>query len=100
MVVNYIHITFNRSILGPMLFILYIDDVQCVVNHSSIKIFADDISLYSQVLSYDGCVKLQNDLSKFNVYQWSIKWQVTLNPVADLEGFLWFLQKPPLETPF
>ena len=37
------------SILGPLLFILYIDDVRCVVNHSSIKIFADDISLYSQV---------------------------------------------------
>ena len=66
------------SILGPLLFILYIDDAWCVFNHSSIKIFADDISLYSQVSSYDDCVKLQNDLS--NVYQWSIKWQLTLNP--------------------
>ena len=39
------------SILGLLLFILYIDDVQCIVNHSSIKVFAEDISLYSQVLT-------------------------------------------------
>ena len=66
------------SILGPLLFILYIDNVRHSVNHSCIKIFADDISLYSQVSTYDDCLKLQNDLSK--VFQWSIKWQLTLNP--------------------
>ena len=37
------------SILGPLLFILYIDDVRLAVNHSVIKIFADDICLYSRV---------------------------------------------------
>ena len=66
----------QSSILGPLLFILYIDDVRHSVNHSCIKIFADDISLYSQVSIYDDCLKLQNDLSK--VFQRSIKWQLTL----------------------
>ena len=32
----------------------------------------------SQVSTYGDCLKLQNDLS--NVFQWSIKWQLTLNP--------------------
>ena len=49
------------SILGPLLFILYVDDVRYVVKHSSIKIFADDISLYSRVSCYDDCLKLQDD---------------------------------------
>ena len=30
------------------------------------------------MFTYDDCLKLQNDLS--NVFQWSIKWQLTLNP--------------------
>ena len=42
------------------------------VQHSSIKVFADDISLYSQVSTNDDCSKLQADLSC--VYQWSLKW--------------------------
>ena len=66
------------SILGPLLFILYIDDVKHAVQHSSIKVFADDISLYSQVSSNDDCSKLQADL--LCVYQWSLKWQLKLNP--------------------
>jgi len=66
------------SILGPLLFILYIDDVKRAVQHSSVKVFADDISLYSQVSCYEDCSKLQDDLSC--VYQWSLKWQLKLNP--------------------
>jgi len=31
------------SILGPLLFILHIDDIRHVVEHSSIKFFADDL---------------------------------------------------------
>ena len=66
------------SILGPLLFILYVDDVRQVVKHSSIKLFADDISLYSQVSCYDDCLQLQSDLS--SIYQWSLRWQLQLNP--------------------
>jgi len=39
-------------ILGPLLFILYIDDV---VEHSSINFSADDLSLYYQISCYDDC---------------------------------------------
>ncbi len=34
------------SVLGPLLFVLYINDIVNVVKHSSIKLFADDCKLY------------------------------------------------------
>jgi len=66
------------SILGPLLFIIYINDIVSVVQSSSIKIFADDVSLYANVSSYNDCLQLQEDLSC--IYNWSIHWQLNLNP--------------------
>ena len=51
------------SILGPLLFILYIDDVRLAVNHSVIKNFADNNCLYSQVSRHEDFSRLQDDLS-------------------------------------
>jgi len=66
------------SILGPLLFILYIDDLRSVVQSSSLKIYADDVALYAQVSSYEDCVKLQDDLNR--VHAWSARWQLNLSP--------------------
>ena len=48
-----------------------------IVKSSSLKVFADDVSIYAKVSSIDDCLKLQ-DL--FRIYQWSVSWQMTLNP--------------------
>ena len=66
------------SILGPLLFILYVDDIRSVVQTSSLRLFADDVCLYAQISSADDCLKLQDDLSR--IYSWSTKWQLNLNP--------------------
>ena len=66
------------SILGPLLFILYIDDIRHVVEDSSIIYFADHLSLYLQVSCYADYLKLQNDLMRVHV--WSLKWHPKLNP--------------------
>ena len=66
------------SILGPLLFILYINDITSVIKSSSLKKFADDVSIYAKVLSVYDCLKAQEDLSC--VYEWSVKWQLTLSP--------------------
>ena len=66
------------SILGPLLFILYVNDVNSVVMHSSLKMFADDLTLYQEVASVEDCQKLQQDLS--NVYEWSLRWLLRLHP--------------------
>jgi len=37
------------SVLGPLLFLVYINDVVSVVKNSSIRIFADDTKLWFSV---------------------------------------------------
>ena len=66
------------SILGPLFFILYVNDVSSVVKHSSIKMFADDLTLYRDVASVDDCCLLQQDLSQ--VYEWTVRWLLRLHP--------------------
>ena len=66
------------SILGPLLFILYIKNLHSLVKSSSLKIYADDVALYAAVSSYQDCVNLQDDLAR--IYDWSIMWQLKLSP--------------------
>ena len=60
------------SILGPLMFILYIDDLHSLVQSTSLKIYADDVALYAAVSSRQDCVDLQGDLSR--VHDWSLRW--------------------------
>ena len=66
------------SVLGPLLFLLYIDDIHHCVSHCSIQMFADDIALYKEITSPSDQDLLQADLNQ--VYTWSCKWLLNLNP--------------------
>ena len=59
------------SVLGPLLFLLYIDDIYQFISHSSVLMFADDIALYKEIVSSSDQAMLQADLSK--VFEWSRK---------------------------
>ena len=66
------------SILGPLLFLLYINDTVEDM-HSSIRLFADDTSLYIIVDNpVQAADQLNSDLTK--IHQWANKWLVTFNP--------------------
>jgi Reverse transcriptase (RNA-dependent DNA polymerase)/Endonuclease-reverse transcriptase len=53
------------SVLGPLLFDLYIDDLNSVVD-SKIRLFADDCVLYREISSEDDAVAIQADLTALN----------------------------------
>ena len=64
------------SILGPLLFIIYVNDISTNLD-SETKLFADDCTLYRTISCMKDCISLQNDLSK--IYRWSQTWQLSLN---------------------
>ena len=60
-----------------MLLILSIDDLHAVVKSSSLRIYADDVTLCAEVSSYQYCTILQKDLNRVHV--WSLLWHLTFN---------------------
>ena len=51
------------TVLGPLLFLVFINDLPEVVKHSSVKLFADDSILFKHIKSSDDAMKLQQDLT-------------------------------------
>jgi len=66
------------SVLGPLLFILFINDLAkcCIDDSCKIFVFADDAKCYSCVKSYSDCEKLQATL--ITIENWSKEWQLPL----------------------
>ena len=68
-------------------FILYINDLQNVVSHSTLKIFADDVALYREIKSYADCSLLQQDLDNIyssSSYIWMLKFMHKIHSVTIL----------------
>ena len=66
------------GVLGPLLFLIYINDLPSVVNHSSIYLFADDSKLLQSITSQESTSDLQSDIDA--VITWCKKWKLSLNP--------------------
>jgi len=65
------------SVLGPTLFIYYINDLPCVVNNTKVKIFADDTRVYKGINNHDDTLILQNAID--SMFQWTQKWLLQFN---------------------
>ena len=64
------------SVLGPVLFIIYINDIDVGLNNFISK-FADDTKIGNAVVTEDDKRKLQQDLIK--IAEWSSNWQMPFN---------------------
>lgn len=65
------------SNLGPLLFLLFIDDITSVISNSSKLLFADDLKLYKKITCSDDCALLQNDIDKVHI--WCVSNRLHLN---------------------
>jgi len=66
------------SALGPLLFLLYVDDVVTLFNHGTVcKLYADDLKLYSVIQTPHDVSALQRSLNALET--WSYEWQLTIS---------------------
>ena len=64
------------SVLGPTLFLAFINDLSLYVK-SKIRLFADDTITYLTVKSVGDCVQLQRDLHNLEI--WESDWKMEFN---------------------
>ena len=57
------------SVLGPLLFLIHISDINDSLLHSTATSFADDTRIRKSIKSIEDCYALQTDLSL--IYQWA-----------------------------
>lgn len=64
------------SVLGPLLFLVYINDIASNIS-SSIRLFADDCVIYKKITCMADVAELQSDLSRLK--EWCSNWQMEIN---------------------
>ena len=65
------------SHLGPLLFLLFIDDIRQVLLNSEFLLFADDLKIYKCVSSLSDSLSLQSDLDRLS--EWCLLNHMELN---------------------
>jgi hypothetical protein len=66
------------TVLGPLLFLLYINDLPKSAPHSDTRLFADDSLVYRTISTATDATVLQDDIS--NLERWEQEWQMEFNP--------------------
>ena len=89
------------SITGPVLFLLYVNDLPETVQ-STAKLFADDTKLYRTTENLSDCLQLQTDLN--SLAAWSRSWLLKFNEekcvvlrIRHSINFMYTLNGHPLE---
>jgi hypothetical protein len=65
------------SVLGPILFLTYINDLPGSV-HSDVRLFADDTIIYKHIKCKQDQIHLQDDLDR--LVQWEREWDMEFHP--------------------
>ena len=67
------------SVLGPLLFLIYINDLTNVVHNCKVKLFADDTSVFIDFTNIDEAADALND-DLNNIQNWADQWLVNFSP--------------------
>ena len=66
------------SVLGPLLFLIYVNDITNIIENSKISMYADDTVIYISQSNLDSAIALiQSDLN--SLYTWCNMNKVTIN---------------------
>ena len=65
------------TVLGPILFLIFINDITFCISNSMIRCFADDTRIMRAISAYEDMAQLQQDLDK--VVKWSVENNMTLH---------------------
>ena len=65
------------TVLGPILFLIYINDLPDEAINSTIRLFADDCILYHSIKTEHDSTLLQTDLN--SIAHWELTWQMKFN---------------------
>lgn len=65
------------SLLGPLMFVLYINDLPSVCLNSNCSLYADDAKIYKIISTLEDCKLLQHDINK--LIAWCKIWKLSLN---------------------
>ena len=65
------------SILGPVLFLIFINDLPTALLFAKVLLFADDAKCIMPISSLQDCMNLQSDLSRLT--EWCSTWNLFLN---------------------
>ena len=65
------------SILGPLLFLVYVNDIPDYITNSLLYLFADDTKCLKTISDPADSIKLQDDIDSLN--HWSEKWSLLFN---------------------
>ena len=66
------------TVLGPILFLIYINDLPSRAQHSTIRLFADDCIIQKIIQTESDCAKLQEDID--SIGKWERDWLMEFHP--------------------
>ncbi len=65
--------------LGPLLFVLFINDLpEAAKNGSELFLYADDTKIFRTIRESEDCLKLQEDIDQLK--RWTEKWLLNFHP--------------------
>ena len=65
------------SVLGPLLFLIYVNDIPSSIHKSSVYLFADDTKISKVICNLSDSLDLQSDID--SLLHWCLRWNMSIH---------------------